>query len=84
MKLEELKDERMFCLVAPDGFPQVTTLSPDYATCIGMAQLMAKAGLGQSVEKMFKAGFEILPVDITMVQAGNAEEAFQQAKNETT
>jgi hypothetical protein len=80
MKVDELKNEEMYVLVAPDGSIQLTTLAPDYAMCIGMAQLLAKSGIGQPVGEMFEQGFEVMPVKVTILQNGDAESAFQKAK----
>jgi len=80
VKLDELQNEEMYCLVAPDGSAQITTLAPDFAMCIGMAELMASKGLGQPVAEMFNQGYSILPVKVTMVQNGTAEDGFQSAR----
>lgn len=80
VKLEELKNEEMYCLVAPDGSAQISTLAPDFAMCIGIAELMASSGIGQPVAEMFSQGYSILPVKVTVLQNGSAESGFQKAK----
>jgi hypothetical protein len=80
MQLEEIKDEEMYVMVAPDGSPQLSTLAPDYATCIGFATLLSKKGIGQHPANLFKKGFEVLRVKISMQQMDDAEAAFQAAK----
>lgn len=80
MKLDELKEDEMYVLCAPDGSPQLTTLAPDFAMCIGFAELLASKGIGEPVTKLFNKGFEILPVKVTILQNGTADEGFQKAK----
>lgn len=80
MKLDELKDEEMYVMVAPDGSAQLSTLAPDYAMCLGFCQLMAQSKIGEHPAKLFKKGFEILRVKVSMTQLGDAEAAFQAAK----
>lgn len=80
MKFEELKDEEMYVLVAPDGTPQLSTLAPDYAQCIAFCQLLATKRITQPIEALFKQGFEILMVKVNMAQMGDAEAAFLAAK----
>lgn len=80
MKLEELKDEEMYVLVAPDGTPQVSTMAPDYAQCVAFCQLLASKRVMEPIAKLFKQGFEILMVKVNMSQIGDAEAAFNAAK----
>lgn len=84
MKIDELKNEEMYVLVAPDGGIQLTTLAPDFATCVAMCQLLASRGIGQPVDKMFEQGFEIMPVKVTIIQNGDAESGFQKSKAKLT
>jgi hypothetical protein len=80
MKLDELKEEEMYLFLAPDGSCQLATLARDFAMCMGIAELMALHGLGKSPSEMFDQGFEIIPVKVTVVQNGTADEGFQKAK----
>lgn len=80
MKLDELKEEEMYVLVAPDGTPQLSTLAPDYASCLGFCQLLAEKKICEHPAKSFKQGFEILMVKVSMSQLGDAEAAFLAAK----
>lgn len=80
--LDELKNEEMYCLVAPDGSAQISTLAPEFAMCLGMAELMASKGLGQPVAEMFSKGFTVLPVMVTILQNGTADEGFKKAKKQ--
>ena len=80
MKVDELKNEEMYVLVAPDGSIQLTTLAPDYAMCIAMGELLASKGISQSVASMFEQGYEVMPVKVSILQNGDAETAFQKAK----
>lgn len=81
VKLDELQNEEMYCLVAPDGSVQIMTLAPDFAICIGMAELMASKGLCKPVSEMFSKGYSILPVKVTIVQNGSEEDGFKKAKS---
>jgi hypothetical protein len=80
MKLEELKDEEMYVFVAPDGSPQLSTLAPDYAMCVAFCELLASKKISESPRKLFREGFEVLRVKVNMSQLGDAEAAFQAAK----
>lgn len=80
MKIEELKDEEMYCLVAPDGSTQLMTLAPDYAMCIGIVTLISKKGIGEPLDKLFKKGFHVMPVKVTILQNGTENDAFNKAK----
>jgi hypothetical protein len=80
MKLEELKEEEMYVLVAPDGTPQLSTLAPDYAQCLGFCQFLASKKIGQPPAVLFKQGYEILMVKVSIAQMGDAEAAFNAAK----
>lgn len=80
MKLEELKEKEMYILCAPDGSAQLSTLAPEFAMCIGFAEMLASAGISKPVAEMFKEGYEVLPVKVSITQNGTAEEGFQRAK----
>lgn len=80
MKVDELKNEEMYVLCAPDGSIQISSLAPDFATCLGYSEMLASKGIGQPVADLFKQGFEIMPVKVTILQNGTAESGFQKAK----
>lgn len=80
VKLEPVVDEEMFCFVAPDGFAQMGTLAPDFATCIAMVEFMASVGMSKPAGQLFLEGFTILPVLVTLKQNGTAEQGFARAK----
>lgn len=80
MKLDELKEEEMYVLVAPDGTPQLSSMAPDYASCLGFCQVLASKGICKHPAILFKEGFEILMVKVSMSQMGDAEAAFLAAK----
>ena len=75
--MEELHEEEMYCLIAPDGSPQLMTLAPDFPMCYGVIKLLEESGTGQSPEKLFKRGYKIFPVKITVTQNGTEETAFE-------
>lgn len=78
---EEVKDEEMYVLVAPDGMWQGMTLSPDFETCLAVVKMLHKAGLSESFHELCKVkGFQILPVLVSMKQMGDEESGFQWAK----
>jgi hypothetical protein len=78
--LEEMHEQEMYCLVAPDGTPQPMMLAEDFACCMATAKLLHKAGIAESIAKLMYKGFKIVPVKVTITQNGTAEEGFQRAK----
>lgn len=79
-KFEEMHDEEMYCFVAPDGSAQLATMAPEFGLCIAFSEVLHVAGLGLSPSAMFEAGFEILPVKLTLVQNGTAQEGYTRAR----
>lgn len=77
LKLEELKEETYCVFVAPDGYPQLMTIATDFKTCLAMTQMLAEKGVSEHPAILFKKGYQILPVKVTLVQDGTAEAAFQ-------
>lgn len=80
MQIEEINNEQWVALFAPDGSFQAGTLTPDFATCLGQINLMHLNKMGQSYNRLSIKGFKILPVRLTMIQDGTAEDAFQRGK----
>lgn len=80
MKIEELKDEEMYVLCAPDGSIQLTTMAPDFQSCIAMCELLGRSNISQPLTKMFEQGFCIMPVKITVVQNGTEAEGYKKSK----
>jgi hypothetical protein len=81
MPFEEVIEEQMHVLVAPDGTWQAMTLAPDFQTCVAQMKILHKAKMCESFHELVKVrGFEIIPVKVTMKQNGSAEEGFQRAK----
>lgn len=81
MKFQELIEEEMYVLVAPDGSWQAMTLAPDFVTCVAQIRLMHQHGIGKSFHELVKVkGFRILPVKVSMIQNGTEDEGFQKAK----
>lgn len=80
MILQEVKEEEMYVLVSPDGHPQLFSIAPDMETCIGMCNLFAKAGICNPLAELFEGGFEVLPIKVSIIGNGTAEEGFQRAK----
>lgn len=79
LEIEELENEEMYCLFAPDGSWQPSTLSEDFPTCVAFIQLLHKAGMGRSFHQLCTVqGFKILPVKVSMVQNGDENTAFSQ------
>lgn len=75
--IEEMKEEEMYVLVAPDGTPQPMTLGYDFPTCLGVIKLMHKSGIGESPSKLFFKGFKIIPVKVSITQNGDENTAFK-------
>lgn len=69
MPFEAIIEEKMFCMVAPDGTPQPATIAPDFQTVVAYAKLLHSKGLGESVSKLIFKGFKIVPVIITIQSA---------------
>ena len=78
MNIQELQNEEMHCLVAPDGSIQLTTLSPDFATCVAMIKLLYKGGLSKSYHEMCVVGkYKILPIKVSIIQKGTEDKPFR-------
>lgn len=80
VNMEELKNEQMYVWVAPDGFPQMATIAPDFPMCVAMAEMFATTGICKSPSVMWEEGFQILPVSVTITQNGDADKAFNDWK----
>lgn len=80
MKLDEIENQEWYVLVANDGTPQIFSLSPDFETCVGMIGLLASKGICRSLSLLFDEGYEVLPIKLSILQNGTAEEGFQKAK----
>lgn len=79
--LEEVKEQEMCVLVAPDGSWQGMTLAPDFETCVGVMKLLHSKGLSKSFHELCVVkGFQILPVVVSIKQMGDEEAGFQWAK----
>jgi len=77
MIIEEVKDEEMYCLFAPDGSWQAMTLAPDFETCVAVIRMLHKNGLSKSFHELCKVGgFEIMPIKISFVQNGDENKPF--------
>ena len=75
--IEEMHEEEMYCLIAPDGTPQLMTLAPDFPLCFAVIKFLEEATMGQSPKKLFNQGYKIFPVKVTVTQNGDEETAFQ-------
>ena len=80
MKLDEINNEEWYVLTAADGTPQIFSLSPDFETCIGMTEMLASKGICRPLSVLFAEGYEILPIKLSILSNGTAEEGFQKAK----
>jgi len=65
--IEPIIEEKFYCLTAPDGSAQLTTLAPDIPTCMGIVKLMYKSGMGQSPHELKMKGFTYEAVKLTVV-----------------
>lgn len=75
--MTEIKNEKMYVLVAPDGTPQLSTMAPDFAMSIGWMMTLGDAGIMQPVAKLLASGYKLLPVRVTIIQDGDENEAFK-------
>jgi hypothetical protein len=81
MKLQEVKEEEMYVLVAPDGNWQPMTLAPTFEMCVAVIKMLYKARMSESFHELVKVkGFVILPITVTVKQMGDEEAGFQWAK----
>jgi hypothetical protein len=80
MKIEELENEKMCALFAPDGSFQAMTLAPDFPSCVAQIKMLHGSRMCQSYHKLSLEGFKILPVKITMIQDGTEEDLFNETK----
>jgi hypothetical protein len=78
--MENIDKEEMFVFVAPDGSPQIMTMAPEYSMCLAVAQMLSEVKMSKSPTEMFKMGYEILPVRVTITQNGTADDAFNRAQ----
>lgn len=77
MKVEEVKDEEMYCLFTPDGFWQPSTLAPDFAFCLAFIKMLHKKGIGKSFHQLTLEGCKIMPVKVSIVQNGDENKPFR-------
>lgn len=66
MIISEINEEEMYCLVAPDGTLQVTTLAHELETCMGVIKLLHNSGMGKSLDVLLDTGFKIVKVEVTV------------------
>lgn len=71
--IEPIINEEFHVWVAPDGTIQLTLLAPDLPTCMAVAKLWHKKGLGKSPHEMKMSGFTIQKVRVTIVPDKNIE-----------
>lgn len=76
MYFEDVINEEMYVLVAPDGSWQAMTLASDFPTCVGVIKMLHKKGLSKSFHELLMKGFKVLPVLVTMVQNGDENKPF--------
>lgn len=74
-------NEQMYCLVAPDGTPQLSICGSDFAECAAYAKMMHKHGMSESLSKLMFKGFKILPVMVTVIKIGDENAPFNADKN---
>lgn len=75
-KFQELIDEELYCLIAPDGTPQFTVCAPDYAMCVAVAELFYDVGISQSVSDLIAQGYSIAPIKMSITLNGNPSSLF--------
>lgn len=80
MEKQLFKDEQMVCFIAPDGTPQLNMSGGDMAECLGYHQLLASTGMAMGLDELYKKGFKLAQVKVTVVQTGDDELAFQKTK----
>lgn len=68
MTIDEVNNQEMYALFAPDGTWQAMTLAVDLPHCIAAVKMLNKAGLCKSFHQLSLAGFKVLPVIVSMKQ----------------
>lgn len=81
LQLQELHEAEMYAFVAPDGSIQLNTVTDDFALTMAICHIMSIAKLGQSPQELFEQGYEVLPVKVTVVQNGTAQEGYTKSRN---
>lgn len=64
--IEPIIEEDFYCLVAPDGNLQVSTLAPDLIWCMGAVKMLHKSGFGMSWHELKMKGFTYQKVKLTI------------------
>ena len=72
----------MYVFVSPDGVPQLSTIGLEFAHCIAFAELLADAGIAQHPALMIAEGYQVLPVKVSIVANGTAEEGYARAREQ--
>lgn len=80
MTIQEIKEENFCALFAPDGNIQPMTLAADMASCIAVITMLHKKKVCMSYHQLSIKGFKILPIKLTVVQAGTENDAFNALK----
>lgn len=65
--IEPIVDELFYAWVAPDGTIQFALMSTDIISCIAIANVFAKYGIGKSPDEMKKEGYTIEKIKVTAI-----------------
>ena len=65
--IEPIIEESFYCLVAPDGSLQLSTLSPDLPMCMAFVKLLYQSGVGRSPHEFKIKGFTYEKVNVTVI-----------------
>jgi len=57
---------KYYCLVAPDGNLQFSTLCSTVASCMGFIKLLHSRGVSESLDDLVASGYTIEEVDVTI------------------
>ena len=68
--IEPIIEEEFYCLTAPDGSLQVSSLAPDLPMCMGFVKLLHKSGIGMSWHELKRKGFTYEKVKLTVIAGG--------------
>ena len=71
--IEPIINEEFYCLAAPDGSLQLSSLAPDLPMCMGFVKLLHKSGMGMSWHELKLKGFTYEKVKVTVVSDGKIE-----------
>jgi hypothetical protein len=78
--MKNFKDQEMYILFSPDGFPQLSTLALTFAECIAWVTMIGESGIAAPINQLLESGFKIIPVIVSITVTGTQEDGYKKAK----